>query len=80
MDTDFHRLLSNESRQQINIDRSVVIGNHVWIACKSTILKGSNLPDNSVIAAGSTICKNFIGSNSVYTSLGKIRDDITWEH
>lgn len=80
MDTDFHRLFSNESRQQINIDRPVVIGNHVWIACKSTILKGSNLPDGSVIAAGSTICKNFIGSNSVYTSLGKIKDDITWEH
>ena len=80
MDTDFHRLFSNESRRQINIDRPVVIGNHVWIACKSTILKGSNLPDGSVIAAGSTICKNYIEQNSVYTSSGKVKDHIIWEH
>lgn len=80
MDTDFHKVISIESQQQINNDKPVQIGNHVWIACKSTILKGSSLPDNSVIAAGSVISKKYTNVNTVYASTGEIRNRVTWSH
>ena len=80
MDTDFHKVISTESQQQINNDKPVQIGNHVWIACKSTILKGSSVPDNSVIAAGSVISKKYTNVNTVYASIGEIRNRVTWSH
>ena len=80
MDTDFHKVISIESQQQINSDKLIQIGNHVWIACKSTILKGSMLPNDSVVAAGSVICKKYFSSNTVYASTGEIRNQVTWAH
>ena len=37
---------------------AIAIGNHVWIGCKSTILKGVTIGDGSVIAAGSLVNRN----------------------
>lgn len=80
MDTDFHKIISNKNKQQVNTDRPIVIGDHVWIACESTILKGSSIPSESIIAAGSVICKRYTNTNTIYTSTGEIRNQITWTY
>ena len=80
MDTDFHKIISNKNKQQVNTDRPIVIGDHVWIACESTILKGSSIPSDSIIAAGSVICKRYTNTNTIYTSTGEIRNQITWTY
>ena len=43
----------------------IVIGNNVWIAANSIILRGSNIGDNAVIAAGS-IVKGTVSANTLY--------------
>ena len=43
----------------------IVIGNNVWIAANSIILRGSNIGDNAVIAAGS-IVKGTVPANTLY--------------
>ncbi|RBQ03558.1 acyltransferase [Pedobacter miscanthi] len=72
-DTDFHpvnpsiRLMESMGYK---IDHTVVnkeevlIGNNVWIGWGSTILKGVNIGDNSIIAAGSVVV-NDIPSNVI---------------
>lgn len=65
IDTDFHHVKQNNDT--INSPKKIIIGNHVWIGCRCTILKGSILPDNSIIGAQSLINRSF---NSKRTIIG----------
>jgi len=78
MDTDFHCVLSLETGVRLNEDQEVKIGSHVWIGCRCTILKKARIPSNSVIAAGSVINKCYSDENSVYSTTGKIKEQINW--
>ena len=49
MDTDYHVINDSYMSAPINI------GDHVWIGCKSTILKGVTIGDGAVIAAGTLV-------------------------
>jgi acetyltransferase-like isoleucine patch superfamily enzyme len=59
-DTDFHPIEPERRRFTIEGTRSgrVAIGNNVFIGTRSTILKGANIGDNSVIGAGSVVVGN----------------------
>jgi carbonic anhydrase/acetyltransferase-like protein (isoleucine patch superfamily) len=65
MDTDFHQVL-NEEKVQVNRPQDIKIGNHVWIGCRSLILKGSNIPNDSIIAANSVVNKVLNGENKIF--------------
>lgn len=81
MDTDFHKI-----RDLARIDggireKAVVIGNHVWIGCRATILKGTQILDDSVIAAGAVVSKK-IESPSVLIAGNPAlvkKTNVTWE-
>src|SRR5579884_190345 len=60
MDTDFHPLRDRDGNRT-NPDAPVVLGEHIWIGCRSLILKGAHIPAGSVIAAGSIVSGNFEG-------------------
>lgn len=80
MDTDFHEIF-NEKREVINAPADINIGDHVWIGCRSLILKGANIPDNSIIAANSTVThKKLEPKNSLFigSPARKIKDNINW--
>lgn len=51
-DTDYHEIAGTASTKPI------VIGDEVWIGCKSTILKGVTIGNGAVIAAGSVVTKD----------------------
>lgn len=78
MDTDFHKIL-NKSGVVVNGDKPIVIGDNVWIGCRTTILKGSKIPSNSVIAGSSLIADVLNKENCIYSSNQKIiKEDIVW--
>ena len=83
MDTDFHPILNNQG-VQINKSAEIIIGNHVWIGCRSTILKGCHIADNTVVAAGSIVTTNLEKSDCVYGGQGRniyvLKDDIFWKN
>lgn len=78
LDTDFHGIYKNEIRT--NTPEDIVIGNHVWIGYHCTILKGSVIPNNSVIASNSRISKVLDKSNSLYggSPAKLLNSDISW--
>lgn len=82
MDTDFHFIINNEG-ETINQPRPIHIGNHVWIGCRNTILKGVNIADNVIISANSTLTKSVIESNCAIGSSGKeitiLKRGIDWK-
>ena len=78
MDTDVHKIICDGERT--NYDQEIDIGNHVWIGCRCTILKGSNLPDNTVMSAGSLLCKKLCQPNCVLggNPLRILKEKIDW--
>lgn len=70
MDTDFHKIFINPTNDisvsaHDNIDQSIYIGDHVWIGCKSTVLKGANVGTDCVIAANSNVVRGIYGKNLI---------------
>lgn len=80
MDTDFHEIYDYNG-VRINHPKQIKIGNHVWIGSRAIVLKGSIIPDNSVIAAGSIVTKALITKNTVYAGnpANSIKNNIEWQ-
>ena len=80
MDTDLHPI-KNSASQVINAPRPVQIGNHVWIGCRSMVLKGVNIPDNCIIGANSHVYKSLDKEHSVYAGnpIKQLIEGVTWE-
>ena len=79
MDTDFHPIMNERSEIQ-NPPSEIIIGNSVWIGCRSLILKGSVIPDGCVIAANTLVSKKLTGKNQVFgrQPLTVIAENISW--
>lgn len=57
--SDSHPIYDLFSNIRINKCGSIIIGNHVWIAPNSKIMKNAVIPDNCVIGSDTTVSKAF---------------------
>jgi acetyltransferase-like isoleucine patch superfamily enzyme len=78
MDTDFHTI-SYDDLNVSDISDDISIGNKVWIGCKTLILKGTVIKDNSVVAAYSKLNTRYLDGNILITgnpakAVKKIKD------
>jgi len=64
MDHDFHKILDSDNNY-INPPKAINLGNDIWIGCRSTILKGTVIADNTVIAAGTLVTINISESGTI---------------
>ncbi len=60
MDTDFHPVSKDNNFENRECDKDISIGDHVWIGCRSTILKGVTIGNDNIIAAGCLVTKSFL--------------------
>ena len=58
----------------------VEIGNHVWIAAFVDILKGVNIPSDSVVAYRSCVTKPFFNEHSLIAGYPakQIKEQVNW--
>src|SRR5574344_146817 len=81
MDYDAHHIM-DENGDIINEPAPIIIGNHVWVGCRSTILKGCIIADNTVVAACSVITKKFEIERTIIGGSGKsqaiLKQNIEW--
>ncbi|WP_435656100.1 hypothetical protein [Brucella pituitosa] len=79
--SDAHALLDLETRKRINPAADVSIGSHVWVGARSTVAKGSIIPDDVVVGQGSLVNKSFSESHCVIagTPAKVLRRGITWD-
>ena len=79
MDTDFHEV-RDMSGNILNPSTPIVIGDKVWIGCRCLVLKGSIIPNNSVIGANSVVSKHLEKENAVYAGQPAriLKEEITW--
>lgn len=78
--SDSHSILDAKTRQRINPDKSVQIGEHVWFGARSVVLKGVRIGEQSVIATGSIVSKD-IGAGVLAggAPARQIKDGVTWD-
>lgn len=81
LDSDNHPIF-DENGIRLNPSKSVHIGNHVWLGCNVTILKGCHIADNSVVAACTCVTTNCKTPNAIYlnanSKVQSIRENINW--
>lgn len=63
-DSDAHKIFA-ENGDLINPNKEISIGNNVWIAANTTILKGSAILDNTVVSSNSLVNKKFTNGNCI---------------
>lgn len=80
MNTDFHKIIIENVI--VNSPADVIIGNHVWICTGALILKGSYLPNGSIIGAKSIVNKTLSKQNSLYagTPIIEVKSNVFWSN
>lgn len=71
MDSDTHKIF-DENDYRINEDKEIILGDSIWIGCRSTILKGSVIPSNTVIGACSFVSGKGFESKSIIAGVPAI--------
>lgn len=79
MDTDFHTI-ENLDGDKINADKKVEIGNNVWIGMRTSVMKGSKLDNNVILASNSVLNKYIAGSHQLIAGnpAKVIKTDVNW--
>ena len=56
--SDTHSLLDMNTNKRINPDKPVYIGDRLWLGNRALILKGVNIGNDTIVAAGSIVTKD----------------------
>lgn len=78
--SDSHPIYDLKTRERLNPAESVKIGNHVWIAPNSKIMKGSHIANGCIVGSDTTVTKDFTEENSLIVGRPAkvIRRDVWW--
>ena len=75
--------VSNDmDNERINPDKAIIVGSHVWIGCKCVLLKGAEVPNDTVLAAGTLLKSAFAGEQQVIggNPPSILKRDVHWAH
>ena len=76
---DSHSLLDVDTGHRLNPPKDVQIGDHVWLAADSAVLKGASVGDNSIIGFRSVVTSPISSySLAVGVPARVIREGVTW--
>ena len=79
LDSDYHKIYNLNEEVPFNVDKSIIIGDNVWIGCRCTILKGAKLANNTILAANSLLSKEIKTENCIVSNNNIIKTGIRWE-
>lgn len=77
--SDGHGIFSADSKERLNLDMDVIIGNHVWLGNSSRVNKGAVVGSGAVIGQTSIVSNN-IDENCIYAGVPakKLKEGIVW--
>lgn len=77
---DSHSIIDVKSRERANHAKDIAIGDHVWVAARSSILKGVSIANNSVVGMGAVVTRPFSESGVVLAGNPAriVKSGITW--
>ena len=79
-DDDGHKLIHGDGSTNLPLSNPVEIGDHVWIAINSTVLKGVKIGTGAVVAAGSLVTRDVPAHCMVAGVPARVvEENIDWE-
>ena len=78
---DGHKIKNIQTNECINEDQDIKIGNHVWLSQNVTVLKGSEIPSNTVVGYNAVVTKKFDEENTILAGLPAkvVKKEVNWE-
>lgn len=77
IDGDGHSIVYN--KKECNSNKDIILGEKVWIAANSTVLKGSVISDHSIVASHAIVSKKFARNHIIIGEYNKIlKKDVDW--
>lgn len=79
LDSDGHQMYVDGKSSAEKVP--VKIGNHVWLGAKTTVLKGTQVSDNSIVGLGTVVSGKYEHSSIIIGNKGRmiIKDNLKWE-
>ena len=79
MDTDYHSIIKDSEEKPKT--KEIKLGNHVWVGCRATILKGVAIRNDSIIAAGSVVSSQFEKEGCLIGGMPSsvIKEQVNWK-
>ncbi len=78
--SDSHSIMDMDGRRQ-NKAKDISVGNHVWIAAGTVLLKGASVPDECIVGIHSMVNKPLTEKNCLYVGnpVRKAKTGVTWD-
>lgn len=77
--SDAHTIYDLQTNERLNPAKDIIIGNHVWIAPNSRIMKGAVIEDGVVVGSNTMVTKH-IPSNVLVVGMPAriVKENIGW--
>ena len=78
--SDSHPIYDNTTHERINKPERVSIGNHVWIAPNTKIMKGAEIANGCIIGSDTTVTKAFSTVNALIVGrpARMVKQNVSW--
>lgn len=79
--SDGHAVFDLDTGRVINHSRPIIVGNHVWIGAGVTLVKGSQLADNTIVGTAALVSRKFLQENIAVAGnpADVVRTNIGWD-
>lgn len=79
MSSDVHEILDASSGERLNHAEDIIIGEHVWLSTRSTLLRGCAVGSDSIVGFGSIVRGRFPNNVLIAGSPARVvRENVTW--
>lgn len=80
MDTDFHYVQDISDDTILENRKPIIVGDHVWIGCRTTVMKNAVIKNDSIVAAGAVVVGQYNEPNILIGGCPSkiIKKDINW--
>lgn len=77
--SDSHPIYNAETKQRLNNAKSVMIGEHVWIAPDTKIMKGANIGNGCIVGSNTMLNKTFPDNTLIVGMPAKVvKNNVEW--
>lgn len=77
---DWHTIYDIKTGKTLNLNKDIIIGNHVWCGSEATLSKGAVVPDNCIVGAKTLVTKAFTEPNCILAGIPArvVKTGVSW--